>query len=223
MPMHVDERLIQRCVDNELSSVDRRRLLEQLRSSPDGWKTLACTYMEEQLFAAAVIDPDQQDAARLAGTATPVTQKRPHWLHHPLTSVALSACVAFMLGLLISGNANSDQAVSPMPALAKTNPGAKDSISSPIASRGPLTDSAPVYRVQFESDGDKSNDVPVYHDRSRHLTEYESVQQRVLNSIGGELPRGNSTPQVEFIRLPLKDGRVIVVPVESFQLSPRFQ
>ncbi len=226
MTIPIDELLIQRCVDNELSVADRRQLLEQLDASPDGWKTLACTYMEEQLFASAVVDADQQAAAKLSARTVAVAETKRHWLHHPLTSVALSACVAFLLGLLISGNAgsnSSNSSESPMPIMADVKPDAGGSNKGSIASTGSLTDSAPAYRVQLESDGDTLKSIPVFHDQSRYLSAYETQQQRVLNALGRELPRGDSSPQIRFIRLPLQDGRVIVVPVESFQLSPEFQ
>lgn len=221
MTNDVDELLIQRCVDNEITAVERELLLQQLETAPDGWKELACTYMEEQLFAAAVVDPDQKIATRLSGNTAPAPAPGRRWLQHPLTSVALSACVAFMLGLLISGRSPE----LPVPELAEAprDSAADTSPNNVIASSGPLTDSPPAYRVQLESDGDTLRDVPVFDDPSRYVTEYEAVQQRFLHSLGGDVPRGDASPQIRFIRLPLQDGRVIVVPVESFRLGPQFQ
>jgi hypothetical protein len=224
MSGHVDEQLIQRCVDNELTAPERHLLLQQLETSPGSWKTLACTYMEEQLFAAAVVDADRQTASRLSGQTITVMQTGRHWLHHPLTSVALSACVALLLGLLIAGNGNSNSTTQPqMTALAEVQPDVRSAKTDAITSEGPLNDSGAVYRVQLESDGGTVKNVPVVDDPSRYLTEYESLQQRLLDSLGSDLPRGDSSPEINFIRLPLQDGRVIVVPVESFLLSPRFQ
>lgn len=49
-----DERLIQRCLDDELTSKETRQLLSRLDSVPDGWKTLACGFVEERLFKKAI-------------------------------------------------------------------------------------------------------------------------------------------------------------------------
>ena len=50
-----DEILIQRCVDGELSSEQRHELLQRMEEAA-GWKHLACSYMEDQLFAVASTD-----------------------------------------------------------------------------------------------------------------------------------------------------------------------
>ncbi len=49
-----DERQIQRCLDNELSPDETRLLLLQLNELPEGWKILACGFLEERSFANAV-------------------------------------------------------------------------------------------------------------------------------------------------------------------------
>ena len=64
-----DDRLIQRCVDNELTTAERHELMKRLDQIPEGWKQLACTYLEEQLFASAALDADRQIAVRLAGSS----------------------------------------------------------------------------------------------------------------------------------------------------------
>ncbi|MEZ6130687.1 MAG: hypothetical protein R3C59_18530 [Planctomycetaceae bacterium] len=97
-----DERLIQRCVDNELTSAERTELLRQLEQSPDDWRLLACTYIEEQLFAAAVQESDQHEAARMVRRVATNPNTAMHWFHHPVTSVVLSLSVAFLLGVLIT-------------------------------------------------------------------------------------------------------------------------
>lgn len=232
----VDELLIQRCVDNELSSLQRRKLLEQLERSPDAWKTLACTYMEEQLFSAAVVEEDQKVASQLVPKSPSPLDGRRHWFHHPLTSVALSGCIAFLLGVLVSGEMNrdglqgvaavsgSESTIASLVGAASSSDPAENVSHSPAGTLASNGGAGPAYHLQLESDGNMLKEVPVYADQSKYLFEYESVQQQFLSSLGNGVEAGpTSDPQVKFIRLPLADGRVIVVPIESFSFGPRFQ
>ncbi len=227
MSNNVDERLIQRCVDNEISGTERQLLLQQLEAAPEEWKTLACTYMEEQLFAAAVVDSDRQAAAKLSPAMLPVADKR-HWFHHPLTSVALSACVAFLLGTLISGRFKEvGDAPEPGVGIASFDQAPKGEVAteeSHPTTVGTLTSDRGRYRVQFEADGDMLQEVPVFDDESLYFSEYELRQQSLWKALAKELDASEGvSPEVKFIRLPTKDGRFIVVPVEYFSVSPRFQ
>ena len=49
-----DELLIQRCLDNELSTTATRQLMTRLDAIDDGWKTLACGFLEERLYKQAI-------------------------------------------------------------------------------------------------------------------------------------------------------------------------
>ena len=49
-----DELLIQRCLDNELSPASTRQLMSRLDMVTDGWKTLACGFLEERLYKHAI-------------------------------------------------------------------------------------------------------------------------------------------------------------------------
>ena len=93
------EILIQRCVDNECSSDERRELFQLLDGETDGWKTLACTYIEEQLFESACVSKLSESTS---AAATPVVSKRAtHWFNHPAMSMLLTACVVFLLTVII--------------------------------------------------------------------------------------------------------------------------
>ncbi len=72
-----DELQIQRCLDNELSPEETRRLLLRLNELPDGWKTLACGFLEERAFSHAVTG---RDLVRRTGSSS-----------DPSHAVALSA------------------------------------------------------------------------------------------------------------------------------------
>lgn len=229
----VDEQLIQRCVDSELTTDQRRLLLQQLDNAPEDWKTLACTYMEEQLFAAAVVDSDERTAARLVPAAEQSAGGKRHWFYHPLTSVALSACAAFLLGLLVNGQINADgdaqiadggSTTPEVLALASVDSSTESAPETSGRLPGILASDGPAYRVHIESDDDTRNELRVFDDRSLYLDEYAANRRRVLKSFGSGVEiRQSADPKIYFIRLPLGDRRVMVIPIESFLLGPQFQ
>ncbi len=107
-----DDILIQRCIDNELSASERRELLSKLDAMPGGWKSLACGFVEDQLFAVAATG-DSAPVGTSAGAIKPMPQKG-HWFNHTLTSLVLSVCVAFLAGILIRGGLNSNDSSLPV-------------------------------------------------------------------------------------------------------------
>lgn len=108
------EVLMQRCVDGELSNEQRHQLLEQLEQQPLLWKDLACLYMEDQLLAQAVSEDavrarlvskaDFQARTSLLADTTAQHIRWKHWFAHPVTSVVLCLCVAFLSGMLLRDN-----------------------------------------------------------------------------------------------------------------------
>jgi hypothetical protein len=111
------DRRIQRCIDQELSSHETRELLFLLDAVPDGWKTLACGLLEERNFQRAMTTSAhlQQVTARPADSVSVIEsnsrESQPRPLHeiarrtwaHPLVSLTLCAAIAFVGGLLIPG------------------------------------------------------------------------------------------------------------------------
>src|SRR5437762_5178245 len=51
--MPLEDRLIDRLVDGELPNVERRQLLLQLESEPDGWRRCALAFLEAQTWREA--------------------------------------------------------------------------------------------------------------------------------------------------------------------------
>jgi len=107
------EMLIQRAVDRELSSAQRRELLDAIAQQPDGWKQLACTFLEEQLVgvgvrgaATAVANMDQPESV-----VTPVSKQSAFWYQHPMLSTAVTICLALVLGLAIPWQRPAQQPV----------------------------------------------------------------------------------------------------------------
>lgn len=242
----IDERLIQRCVDNELSAPERAELLRQLEHDSDGWQLLACTYMEEQLFATAVVASDTHEVQHIAQAAQPPTVRPRHWFYHPLMSVALSASVAFLLGVLISRevewNAEQQAAlaaadVSSPAVVADAGTGRGDSVAvrandqrlpnaaqvSEVAAGSSNSSRAAgpsaAMRVRLQSDGGVWRELPVVDNETDFANEFLNFVQSEKQSRASE---HGGRSQIRYIRIPYRDGRVIVVPVEHIFLSPRF-
>lgn len=194
------ELLMQRCVDGELTSDQRRKLLEQLEQQPETWKELACLYMEEQLFAKAVNDDLQQvrsvtqgsSPIKMAAVASPAVSdgRWKRWFAHPVTSVALCLCVAFLSGMLLRDNSGSAMTAS-------------SSIQS--------SDSIPYRLTSANSD------------------EFPRAMKNALNELGYNQTESSKRAQAtsstyedrngrRYLRLIPRDGSGIMVPIDAIQV-----
>lgn len=214
-----DEILIQRCVDGELRSNDRQELLARLDSLPDGWKTLACTYIEEQLFADAARDSLQTARPQPSNTSQSLVQanRSQWWFASPVTTLVLSLCVAFLGGLLLSGRFDQSAASS----IAATDVNQPNSLSestrsTPIQPASPATSATtvstgPEYSMRVEPVGADPVELPVFADIDSFLERFNEYQRRRLQA---QNAAASSKPNdIQFVRMQLSDGRIILVPV----------
>lgn len=216
-----DEILIQRCVDNECSDVERRQLMARLDEIPDGWKNLACTYIEEQLFAAACATESNGPVGEedVGCTIAPAKQ---HWFYRPLTSIALSACVVLLLGVILSGE--SRHSIDTDVAGTTMRIHAIDQSELVNASEQNTKGTAQGYLVQYESEGMATQELPVYDDASQFFSEYQQFQKSDISRLPDTIRSINgSMPRIRFLRLPTDSGHSVVVPIQEFQVSHRFQ
>jgi anti-sigma factor RsiW len=103
-----DDVVIDRLVDGELSADERRRLLADLESQPDGWRRCALAFLEGQTWGAEMrrfVQPVVADAGKDCFTSasqstTAATGQDRSWSRHSgaWLSVAASLMVAFGLG-----------------------------------------------------------------------------------------------------------------------------
>jgi hypothetical protein len=215
-----DELLLQRCVDGEISAEQRAELIQQLDAGPDGWKVLACSYMEDQLVARGIARSETTVHVDTPEPQLLRQSEKPHWFHHPLMSAALSACVAFLGGVLISreisvgGNAQPTNLASGV-----SNQMSSAGAGGVTAGLGPKqTD----YRLWLESDGEISRDLPVYDDAARFMSEFERYRQQTRQSFPDDA-FDSSGGRIQLIQLRLDDGRTVVIPFEETPISPRLQ
>jgi hypothetical protein len=217
-----DELLVQRCVDGEISAEQRAELIQQLDAGSDGWKVLACAYMEDQLVARGVAHPQLTVEADSSAPQLLRQSEKPHWFHHPLMSVALSACVAFLGGVLISREISVGENVpnvGVVSAASNQKSGSGDS-SAPTA----LVTGQPDYRLRLEADGETSRELPVYDDATRFMSDFERYRQQIRQSLRDDAQvLDNRGSRIQLMQLRLDDGRLIVIPFEETPILPRLQ
>jgi hypothetical protein len=214
-----DEMLIQRCVDDELSPMETRRLLQRLDAVQDGWKFLASGLLEDRQFRRVFSGDDRRgDIVRAGGLSeqSTVKDKAPpsaervatarsvarHWWSHPVTSLTLCAAIAFVGGMLL-------------PDL--RSPTAGTERSAPVAraaATGPRNLShGSGYGFQMEADGHPI-EVPAYE-----LAElYEHDRNHPFFQEAGS----KAGQPIRWMVVPIENDRSMVFPVtddESFDMQ----
>lgn len=201
-----DELLIQRCVDDELTSAETRALLQRLDQLESGWKLLACGLLEDRRIQRALGTPDtkrdreESIEAERSASATPVVKQSraraaaQHWWSHPVTSLTLCAAIAFVGGMLIpdlqpngtSSIVKSDIAAAP-----------------PAAALGQSAENGS-YRLQMQPGG-MSFDIPVY-------SNFDELRRNERNHplFSTEADRKNS---VEWMFVPVDGNKSMMIPV----------
>lgn len=210
-----DEILIQRCVDGELNHDERRELLARMDQLPEGWRTLACTFMEEQLFADAANESLQASPSPAANRQRPAapSSRKQTWFASPVTTLVLSLCVAFLGGLLASGRFRDAQNASPVFAEnTTTDKAARDTVSPNAAPRAATTVANAPYKMRVEPVGAEPVELPVFADADAFLKQLEEYRRREYgNAEMRSVPQNDG--DLQFMRITTPDGKVIVLPV----------
>lgn len=224
-----DEILIQRCVDNECSADERRELIDRMDRNEQGWKILACTYMEEQLFAAACVEEFRPAAAAPQKPVPAAGQKSGHWFHHPAVSMVLTACVVFLLGVIGAGEyqrRNGIESTGPGAiAAAEGTDGAgsgdEDSRTTPSGSMASRTVSNQPGSAWLETDGTVQGKLPVYSNVPEFMSSLERFRQQTdqwTESMGSRAPRS----RIRYIQVQIGD-EILLVPVEELSIEQNLQ
>ena len=132
--------LIQRAADGELSTEQRHKLMELAEHQPDGWKQLACTFLEEQLVSQTIRQAPLVSSLAEESIVQPVRRTSGFWYHHPTLTTAVTICLAFALGVTVSWNLDSDGSVANLVQLV-TDPVDTDPVSTDSQQhRSPIDD-----------------------------------------------------------------------------------
>ncbi len=215
-----NEILIQRCVDNELTAEQRRELLDQLDSTPDGWKYLACSFLENQLFADAAIEESRSVKQQ---TQSIVSAPSQHWFNRPLTSLVLSVCVAFLVGLLVRGEFESptrnDDFMADNGNVGNLQSVTNEAEATPesVASADAKPDSD--IKVRLVGDGMDSQVLPFYS-AGEYTSEAERDWRKIPEIMNRQIEVENRKSQVIWLNI---NGQSYIIPVEEFESVSRFQ
>ncbi|WP_437224570.1 hypothetical protein SH661x_003687 [Planctomicrobium sp. SH661] len=239
----IDELMLQRCVDGELSDHERTELLKRLheQGSAENWKTLALTFVEHQVFSRVFAD----DAAsgemlsfQLARPVTPGQEIVPAtnvpWLHRrvrPWFSVAASLLVGMMVGVaghfwMSADEVDGNIAETDVPSQMQTLPEML-SIGSP--GTGVRTASrTPIMNVRLTGLGSREAEpvsVPVYSPEQWQAIQHLHQPAPLPEDIRQMLEAQGMTVDHErqWYRAPLSDGREILVPTETMRVRHSIQ
>lgn len=214
-----DEMLIQRCVDDELSPMETRRLLQRLDAVNDGWKFLATGLLEDRQFRRVFSgDERRNDGVRAESLSekSSVKDKAPlsservtaarsvarHWWSHPVTSLTLCGAIAFVGGMLL-------------PDLRSPSGGSERSapVARAAASGQRNLNPGSGYGFQMEADGHPI-EVPAYE-----LAElYEHDRNHPFFQEAGS----KAGQPIRWMVVPIENDRSMVFPVtddESFDMQ----
>lgn len=105
------ELLMQRAADGELSTEQRHELMELVEQHPDGWRQLACRFLEEQLVSRCIRQAPHSDAPVEESIVRPLTSPAGFWYRHPALTTAITIVLAFVLGLTVPWDRSTDGSV----------------------------------------------------------------------------------------------------------------
>lgn len=209
----LDQSLLDRLVDGEVSAAEQRALLLQLDDTPHAWRRLALAFLEAQAWqhelrgvsdTVAMISPD------MATVLTPVTHRRRRWLAS--ATMAATVCVVFGLGFACG----SLQPAGSPTIVERASPGVVPDQDSAVS----LESSPEMIRVLLAGDTPgtfREVDLPLVEakdDGSALLADEPSFiphqVRRTLERMGHEVQE-----QRQFVPVQLSDGREAVVPVDD--------
>lgn len=205
-----DERLIQKCVDAELSLDETRELLERLDGLEGGWKTLACGLLEDRglqrfLRPPVLCDDSHRtlDSARFSETPMVVSQSKAqavvrHWWSHPLMSLTLCAAIAFVGGILIPDLSSGTAGVA-----SNRNSDGAGNMTQPLAQ----TAGYGTYQLQM-TPGGQTLEVPIY-------SQVQELFRRDRNNpLFSESGNGQNNG-VQWMLVPVDGNRSMLIPVSE--------
>jgi hypothetical protein len=195
------ELLIQRCIDDELSAIETKRLLDELDEVSDGWKSLACGLLEDRQLRkflpaerpfAMVVASEQPVAdtvvALSRGSAISSAVRTRQWWAHPLTTLSLCLAIAVLGGLLLS-----DQQAPLVAKLEAVN-------AQPSAPAFPVGEQ----KVTLESPAGTQMNFPIYQRLPELLKAEPNHPFRQMLEDGRPL---------RLLMVPDSSGRTILVPI----------
>ncbi|HEX4413897.1 MAG TPA: hypothetical protein VH107_09745, partial [Lacipirellulaceae bacterium] len=224
-----DDMLFDRLVDGELTSNERRSLLESLDEQPDGWRRCALAFLEAQSWRSGLHDFTAAKSAASSPTPrvsrnpvapTADSKRRSVWAAAEVFAVAAALLLAFKLGgwqrssgVPIAANQTS----APSNQLATAPPAA-----SPMVARPAKPGDAINLWVRDDGGQMKKVRVPLV-DANALDHEYGTIfQTGVPDEVRSRLKDEGYAVQSkrQYAPMWLDNGRPMVVPVEDTKIVP---
>ncbi|MEW4564968.1 hypothetical protein AB1K70_20755 [Bremerella sp. JC770] len=216
----IEDRLLDRLVDGELSPQEYREVLSQLDQMPNGWRRCAHAFLESQALGQSLPlvmqttesrpQTELASAAEKSSTASNASFRR----METLAAMAASVAVAFGLGWYISGMEGT-------PAGPSGGPHIADNVPGPIAP--PDTPQHTVAKPQFvyvnQWDGQQGGGMPIAIDPNKPYDPNAKMdtswgmspeQLQKLKDSGQPFQTKN-----RLIPVSLENGERVVVPVQD--------
>jgi hypothetical protein len=209
MNEHLNERLLQRCVDGEMSETEQQEFLRSLDRTPSGWRDLALAYVEQQLWTqAGRAWIDEPEPVPALDSVTP-PGRAASWLRS--TVLVASSLLAVGLGYLggtywrPGSMSSSDLAVttSPEPGLLAVGPTAQ---ISPVSPSG-----TPVVQVAVPGQSGQAVALPVYDVEDLVPAWSDPAFTSDQQNLRDRGIRLDSRPK--YYTVPVDDRRKLVLPV----------
>ncbi len=216
---NIDDRLLDRLVDGELSPQEYREVLSQLDQMPNGWRRCAHAFLESQALGQSLPLVMQTTESRPQTELAPTAEKSSpsgtasFRRMETLAAMAASVAIAFGLGMYISGD-NSPTVDGPGsgPRIADNNP--------QLPPESPLhTVAKPQFVYVNQWDGKQGGGMPIAIDTSKQYDPEAKLdtswgmspeQLQKLKDSGQSFQTKN-----RLIPVSLEDGQRVVVPVQD--------
>jgi hypothetical protein len=221
-----DDRMFDRLVDGELSSDERRELLQSLDTAPGGWRRCALAFLEAQSWGEGmrriVREPAPAVSADLQPASVPGSAFRPAGglSHRSLAWAAVAAGLLVAATLMITRN-------DPGPDISET---AQSDINVPAQEAAPSVESPEgannpdmlTFWVRDENGQQRPLRVPLVDadpmDRELGLTFQSGVTEGLRSRLRGHGYDVESRRR--YAPFTLENGRRMIVPVEDTKIVP---
>jgi hypothetical protein len=190
----LDDCVIDRLVDGELTDGERRRLLLQLESTPGGWRRCALAFLEAGSWSAAfravaLTEPREPVAALTPECAT--TRPRRWYPLAGYAALAASFVIVFVLGWVMHRTPMVDTIA------AQQHPTQPPAVQTPLPkAHAPLAAHEPI---------------------PRESTQESALLDRVVKQ--WQQHGYQADRQTRLISVELRDGRRVQVPIEEFRVQ----
>ncbi|GAA4428465.1 hypothetical protein [Bremerella cremea] len=227
LPNSIDDRMLDRLVDGELSPDEYRQVLVAVDQAPDGWRRCAHAFLESQalgqtlpLVMQPALTTSQSEAAPTVEASPPPSSSLSFHRMETIAAVAASVAIAFGLGWYISDlGGNTPGVVTPGP-----GPSTMANVVDP-----PMPADIPRHEVkkpQFvyvnQWDGQGGSGMPIPIDPTRKFNPEQNwdptwgmspAEVQKFQDAGHRLKTEN-----RFIPVSMDDGQQVVVPVQDVMI-----